>query len=102
MFGLFKKKQPKRVVEFHSYFDKIPSNAKYLFSRANNFQVPETDFDRAQRIITGTENMNTNILYSHFYEIDQEDFERLTLDGIFTTPLSQKIENFKNEFNINF
>ena len=89
----------KRIVNFVDVIDEIPDGAKYLFSRPNTIPGEETEEQKAQRIITGTIEENPgHVIYSHYYEVSEEDFQVLADSRwIHETPL-ERIERFNKKY----
>lgn len=88
----------KRVVAFFDMFDGIPDNGKYLYSRKVEVPMVETEDQKAQRIISNNPEITeagTAVIYIHYYEIDQMDFDEL-MESDF--PKKQNVEKMKEFF----
>ena len=93
----------KRVYGFVDMFDDIPKDAKYLFSKEFILPLAETEEQKTNRIINGNDtdlSNNSMPIYKHYYEVNLEDFEKLTKSEIFNENFISKIERFGKRFNI--
>ena len=81
----------KRVVPFLDMYDKIPSGAKYLFSKKIEFDLRENEEDKTKRIISGIDDKKKGFLYHHYYEIEEIDFERLVRNNYMSEEPRMKI-----------
>jgi len=101
----------KRVVAFFDMFDEIPDNAHYLFSRKAempleevNVPVAEIDEQKAAKIVSNNPKQIGNqspIIYIHYYEVDDMDFENLMENTDFAKESNiEKMKNFMEEYKI--
>ncbi len=92
----------KRVVGFFDMFDEIPNNGKYLFSRKVEILSEETEEERAHRLIhpdTPTQHQ-ANVVYIHYYELDDMDFEELMSTDFIKKTAAEKMKDFFAKYKI--
>ena len=76
----------KRVIPFLDFYDNIPQNAKYLFSRKMEFDSPETEDQTVKRIISNNPDELSKekiVIYQHYYEVNESDFKSLIKSDFF-------------------
>jgi len=94
----------KRVVSFFDMFDEIPNNGKYLFSRKVELAMEEYEEQKAARIISNNpeslEVANKAVVYVHYYELDDMDFEELMSTEFGKKTAVQKMKEFMEKYGI--
>lgn len=92
----------KRVVGFFDMFDEIPNNGKYLFSRKVEIVSEETEEERAQRLIHPDAQINhhASVIYIHYYELDDLDFEELMSTDFNKKTAAEKMKEFFSKYKI--
>lgn len=93
----------KRVVAFFDMFDEIPEKATYLFSRKVEVPAAETEEDKTKRIISDNPESlmpTPYVLYIHYYEVDDMDFEDLMSTELIKDTYANKIKAFLSKYKI--
>lgn len=92
---------PKRVVAFVDTYDTVPDKARYLFSKEHSGPATETDEEKSRRIIDSNAPSPPSVyLYTHYYEVDEEDFAALMANKEFKAGPLEKIKAFAEKFNL--
>lgn len=93
----------KRVVAFFDMFDEIPDNAKFLFSRKVEVPLEETEEQKTARVISNNPEshiVEPAIIYTHYYEVDDMDFEEIMEAGFAKKQPGDKIKEFVQKYKI--
>lgn len=73
-----------RVVPFNPLIDKIPNDAVFLFQEEIPVDMGETDEQKAERVIKGSEYQAKPVMfYNLFYQISEESYLELLSNGFF-------------------
>ncbi|TXI88442.1 MAG: hypothetical protein E6Q36_05630 [Chryseobacterium sp.] len=92
----------KRVVGFFDTFDEIPDSGKYLYSRAVEINLGETEEEKNARIISNNPEAVAShkkaIFYVHYYELDHMDFEELMSTEFGKKTAVEKMNEFTKKY----
>lgn len=98
---MLKTQKGKRVVPFTDSYDEVPNGAKWLFSEKQTLELPPTEEQYNKKIISGNEIDLNKVTYQiHYYEITQDQFDKLMNNGFGELSILDKVLLFKERYNI--